>query len=320
MKKLFAFFKKQPVASATGASEEDAMEGMPAGQTDASLVDVVRVEPTLEVPGDMVAHSRVDAQGGAAVAEPVEPAKATNSRKKSRKKSAEPVPDGDPIFLYVGSLSGCSQKDVQVFARSLAEQYVQAPELASINIVRDKPNNRYIYEIHEGGPRRSVIKPLLAHLEENHHAHIQLANGNRATIQLEADSLFTLVYQRDENGAIETFGKDEGNSAPLPIQAFVSDIALPELFPLQNHLSNYATWMLKTFGFFFLLCGTVWAVLASGMGNADILVTQLRAGLTPDVADNPIWHLQEAKEAAAQEKRGLLYIQKDAKGWDYKLK
>mgnify|MGYP007002706517 CR=1 FL=1 len=69
------------------------------------------------------------------------------------------------MLLILGSLESDSRKDVIAYARGLAESQVIAKEACFIDAV--KRNGRWLYEIHEGGPGRSVAQWVTSMLESN---------------------------------------------------------------------------------------------------------------------------------------------------------
>ena len=248
------------------------------------------------------------------------------SKFSATKKAVVPVdPDdeGAPIFIMVGSLTDCTMKDAIAYARGLAETYITAPEISRIRVVNDVAHGRFIYELQEGGPGRSVIEKVLEQVNANHKVRIHLTNGAQAVIEQTHDEVFTLIYPASDEiirpeqlPGLET-EVDEGQL--WHIEQLCGDETLDELYPQNKKLVHIGGAILGVALSAFMLTGGAYTVLRSGMLDGDTLLRQTKAGMLTDTNDNPVWQLDKARSAAEKDGLALRALKKGPGGWSWEL-
>lgn len=240
--------------------------------------------------------------------------------KLARKKGAV-IPDGSPSLLIVGSMRDCSAKDAMAFARGLAEKHVTSPELGKVRVLEDRPNGRFVYEIHEGGPGHSIIESVLEALREKRPVNIALVNQAYVSVEEEGDEIFSLVYPGRDN-TMRAYGSEEALEVivnPEPIQKFCSEELLLELFPQHKALPRAGFAALSLAAALFMMTGAVFVVTKSGVMEPDIVFKQAKAGQLAKWEDNPVWQLEKARADATAQGKGLKQLKKDSKGWSWEL-
>lgn len=240
---------------------------------------------------------------------------------KLSRKSAVVIPDGSPTLLIVGSMRDCSAKDAMAFARGLAEKHVIAPELGMVRVVEDRPNGRFVYEIHEGGPGHSIIDGVLAALRDKRPVNISLVNQAYVAVEEEGGELFSLVYPGRDN-TMRAYGSEEALEVvvnPEPIQKFCDENLLLELFPQHKALPRAGFAALSLAAAVFMMTGAVFVVTKSGVLEPDVLFKQTKAGQLAKWEDNPAWQLEKARAEATAKGKGLKQLKKDSKGWSWEL-
>lgn len=233
-----------------------------------------------------------------------------------------PVPSGAPIFLLMGSLTGCSYKDAVAYARGLAETYVIAPQLGRFRVQEDKVNGRFIYEVQEGGPGLSVIDGALAQLAAGQPVRIALANGGSASVEEAHGEVLSLIYPPGsdvENKLALEYQEQPVQDTAVDIEVFCGAVKLEEVFPEQRVLTHAGSLSLFLAGVLFMLTGAAYTVVQSGVFDADALLTLTKAGYVAESSDNPVWHLEKARSAAAKESKVLSALKKSPKGWSWEL-
>ncbi len=235
----------------------------------------------------------------------------------------DPDDIGSPIFLMVGSLSGCTAKDAESYARGLAETYVVSPHLGRVNVYDDKDNGRYVYEIHEGGPERSVIVKTLAELKEGRKVRVRLTNGATAVIEEANNEVFSLVFPAEGDGVSGKMpgleNLDDEDLTVHPVEDYCDETQLKELFPQNRHLVNIGGVILGVGISLFLLSGGVYTVVASEVLNGDMLFRQTKAGILSEANDNPVWQLEKARMAAEKGGQSVRALKKGPSGWSWEL-
>ena len=237
--------------------------------------------------------------------------------------SIDPDDIGAPIFVMVGSLTGCSAKDAMAYARGLAETYITAPEIGRIRVFEDKAGARFIYELQEGGPGRSIIEPVLEQLAEGHKVRVHLTNGAQVVIEDAHNEVFSLVYPASNEiiataqlPGLET-ESDEG--VLWRIEDLCGNVELKELFPQNKKLTHIGGIILGIAVSLFMLTGGIYTVTQTGVLDGDALLRQTKAGILTDTNDNPVWQLERARIAAEQEGKSLGALKKGATGWTWEL-
>jgi hypothetical protein len=235
----------------------------------------------------------------------------------------DPADIGCPIFLMVGSLAECSLKDATAYARGLAETYITSPEIGRIRIFEDKAGARFIYELQEGGPGRSIIEPVLEQLAEGHKVRVQMTNGAQVVIEQAHNEVFSLVYPATDEilssaqlPGLET-ESDEG--VLWRIEDLCNTTELKELYPQNKKLVHVGGVILGVAISLFMLTGGIYTVTQSGALDGDALLRQTKAGILTDANDNPVWQLEKARMAAEQEGKTLRALKKTPSGWKWEL-
>lgn len=103
-----------------------------------------------------------------------------------------------PMLLIVGSLDAGSRADVLAYARGLAESQVIAKDACFVDAI--KLDGRWLYEVHEGGVGRSVVRWVANMLSNNpgSKVNLPLAGERVASIGEVGGELVTIVYPPSE--------------------------------------------------------------------------------------------------------------------------
>lgn len=151
-----------------------------------------------------------------------------------------------PMLLILGSLESDSRKDVIAYARGLAESQVIAKEACFIDAV--KRNGRWLYEIHEGGPGRSVAQWVTSMLESNPRSKVSLPlTGARfASISEVGGELVTVIYPPSE---------EKHQAAMEEARGIEFGPALAPFYGSGIPLRNAAAGLLALSAFIFLVSG-----------------------------------------------------------------
>ncbi|KVP75145.1 hypothetical protein WJ96_05120 [Burkholderia ubonensis] len=235
----------------------------------------------------------------------------------------DPADSGAPIFIMLGSLTDCTMKDALAYARGLAETYITAPEIARIRVFDDSAHGRFVYELQEGGPGRSVIEKVLEQLDAGQKVRIHLTNGAQAVIEETHGEVFSLIYPASDEiirpeqlPGLET-EVDEGQLFKL--EDLCGDEEMRELFPQNKKLVHIGGVILGVALSAFMLTGGIYTVVRSGMLDGDALLRQAKAGMLTDTVDNPVWQLDKARMAAEKDGQSLRALKKGPGGWSWEL-
>lgn len=237
----------------------------------------------------------------------------------------DPNDIGAPIFLMMGSLSGCTMKDAVAYAKGMAESYVTAPELCRWRVFEDADNGRFVYEIHEGGPGFSIVEKVLEQLAQGFKVRVRLVNGAYAVIEDPNSELFSLIYPAEDevSGQSQLQGfeaiEPELETPIVPIDTLCGPVALKELFPVNKKLTNIGGVILGVGISVFILTGAAYTVLRSGVLDGDALLRQTKAGVLADAADNPVWQMEKARMASDKDGKSVRALKKDKGGWSWEL-
>lgn len=105
-----------------------------------------------------------------------------------------------PTLVIVGSLKGPSYKDVLSYAKGLAISQCSAMNCIKICVLKDLINDRWIYEIHEGGEGYSFIDPILKDKNRsNVRVSVRLSDNRVADINDVDGDVFTLISEVDDS-------------------------------------------------------------------------------------------------------------------------
>jgi len=235
----------------------------------------------------------------------------------------DPEDTGAPITLIVGSLTGCTMKDAIAYARGLAESNITSPEIAYIRVFDDRAHGRFIYELQEGGPGRSIIEPMLEQLDAGQKVRVEITNGAQAVIEDLHGEILTLVYPAageaitpQQLPGLET-ESDEG--VLWKIEDLCGPVELKEMYPQNKKLVHIGGIILGVGVSLFMLTGGIYTVIKSGALDGDALLRQTKAGMLTDTADNPVWQLEKARIAAEQSGKSLRALKKGPSGWSWEL-
>jgi hypothetical protein len=253
-------------------------------------------------------------------------AKTRFGKKSKAPKDPAPVDPNDigaPFFFMMGSLSGGTLKDATSYARGLAETYIHAPDISRVRVFDDKPHNRFVYEICEGGPGLSVMEKVLEQLDAGQKVRLHLVNGAQAVIEETHGEVFSLIYPATDEAirpaqltGLET-KDDEGQL--WKIDDLVGDVELTELFPQKRALVHVGGVVLGVAISLFMLTGGLYTVVHSGVLDGDALLRQTKAGYLTDTVDNPVWQLDKARNAAEKGGKALSALKKGPSGWTWEL-
>lgn len=240
----------------------------------------------------------------------------------------EPIEDaslvtgpGAPTALLFGSIAGCSAKDADAYARGLAESTLTSPAMAFIRVFFDKPNNRYVYEVHEGGPGLSIVEKVLEALAAGQAVRIALTNGAQVAIEEAHGEIYSLIFPPAAEELVP--GGDEPAPAAVPvshIQAYTGMHKLASLIRQRKSLVPWGVLTLMATGSLFVVTGAVWVLMKSDILEGDFLITQVKDGYVAQAADNPVVQLDKVRAIAEREGKVLHKLEKTAKGWSHELK
>lgn len=240
----------------------------------------------------------------------------------------EPIEDaslvtgpGAPTALLFGSIAGCSAKDADAYARGLAESTLTSPAMAFIRVFFDKPNNRYVYEVHEGGPGLSIVEKVLEALAAGQAVRIALTNGAQVAIEEAHGEIYSLIFPPAAEELVP--GGDEPAPAAVPvsqIQAYTGTHKLASLIRQRKSLVPWGVLTLMATGSLFVVTGAVWVLMKSDILEGDFLITQVKDGYVAQAADNPVVQLDKVRAIAEREGKVLHKLEKTAKGWSHELK
>lgn len=225
-----------------------------------------------------------------------------------------------PFFLMVGSLTGITLKDAKLYADGLAEKFITSPRLARVHVQHDKPKNRIVYEIHEGGPGYSILDKLLKKLEEQRTVRIELANDAHVEMSDEFGELVTLHFPAGTHENLGGTIREDDNTPFVELKELCSNLKLPELFPLRKGYVVTGAVMMVLSAAILLASGMFFAVKKSGFLDSDPVTTMAKGVFPPSVEDNPYWHLQRAKQEALSKKDSLGKLVKTNGTWSWNLK
>ncbi len=230
----------------------------------------------------------------------------------------------NPLFLQVGSVSGCTYKDALAYARSLADGMFPSPEHVKYRIVEDKLRDRFVYELHEGGPGLSIAEQIIGALSAGESVHIELANGYQASIEEAHGEIFTLRYPPVSEQLVPGSGDVEGyvdRSRVVPITAFTGAKKLQALVSDRSVLRPVGLGLLAFSTVVLLLGGGLWVALKSQVLDNDFVLSQAKLGVIARVQDNPVLHLDRARNDADAANKSIHKLQKQpGKGWSHELK
>ncbi|WP_434716163.1 hypothetical protein [Paraburkholderia sp. A3RO-2L] len=234
-----------------------------------------------------------------------------------------PDEDGYPTFLMLGSLSDGTLKDATAYARGLAETYITSAENARIRVFDDKLKGRFVYELQEGGPGRSIMEKALEMLDAGQKVRVQLTNGAHAVIEDNHGEVFSLIYPASDEvirpQELAGFEPDADEGEPLTIDELAGPEVMKELYPQNRKLVHIGGAILGVALSLFMLTGAVYTVVRSGAFDGDALLRQTKAGMLTDTADNPVWQLDKARMAAEKDGKTLKTLQKGPNGWSWEL-
>ncbi len=248
------------------------------------------------------------------------------SRKAKAEKEAvglDPNDVGAPTFFMMGSLAGGTLKDAMSYARGLAETYITAPDISRVRVYDDKPHNRFIYELCEGGPGFSTIEKVLEQLAAGHKVRLHLVNSAQAVIEEAHGEVFSLIYPASDEmirpeqlTGLET-KDDEGQL--WKIEDLCGEVELMELFPQKRALTHIGGGILGVALSLFIVTGAIYTLVHSGLFDGDALLRQTKAGYLTDTVDNPVWQLDKARNAAEKDGKALSALKKGPSGWTWEL-
>lgn len=245
-------------------------------------------------------------------------------------KPVAPAVTGAPIFLMMGSLSGVTYKDALQFARGLAEANVTSPALGRFKITQDKPNDRYVYEIHEGGIEHAIADKVLAALAAGQPVRIALANGAHVAIDESRGEIYSLVHPaetlEEQGTVVQVAATDDGTSVDLMIAPTFSDVStfagaerLVELFPENQKLFKIGVICMAVSFVLFTTSGLLYTFMQAGWLNKDALLLLTKAGYAAEVSDSPAWQLEKARLEADRAGTHIKVLKKSPSGWSWEL-
>lgn len=251
-----------------------------------------------------------------------------NPLKKVAASLGEPLEDanlvmgsGAPTALLFGSIAGCSAKDADAYARGLAESTLTSPAMAFIRVFFDKPNSRYVYEVHEGGPGLSIVEKVLEALATGQTVRIALTNGSQVSIEEAHGEIYSLIFPPAAEELVP--GGDEPAPAVVPVSQILAYTGTHKLSSLIRQRKSLVPWGVLTLmasGSLFVLTGAVWIAMKSDILEGDFLIMQVKDGYVSQSADNPVVQLDKVRAIAEREGKVLHKLEKTSKGWSHELK
>lgn len=235
---------------------------------------------------------------------------------------AQLEPTGAPIFLMVGSISGCTKKDALQYVRGLAEQNVIAPAGGRVQVFHDKPRNRWVYEVHEGGIEFSIAEKVVEALQVAGPVRIALVNGAHLSIEEHHGEIFSLVHPKGEGvyaAAAPVADPAQLELLDADVSAYAGTTQLLELFPENNELSKIGGYLLAVSFVLFITLGLLYTFVQAGVFDKDALLTLSKAGHVADTTDNPAWQLEKARTEADKAGMHINALKKGPTGWSWEL-
>ncbi|MBV7542134.1 hypothetical protein [Acidovorax sp. sic0104] len=107
--------------------------------------------------------------------------------------------DEAPMLCMLGSLVATKKSDALAYARGQVEDLVTAKDACHLQVVKGA-EDRWYYEIHEGGLGRALLPWALDQLTRNPKAKLELPlAGNRlATVSTYEDEVVTVISSRED--------------------------------------------------------------------------------------------------------------------------
>ena len=233
-----------------------------------------------------------------------------------------------PFSLTVGSLDGCTRKDALAYVRGLAERgvIVVAETATYIAVTEDRANNRFFYEIHEGGPGRSIYEKLTLALQERSQVRLALANGRSVIIEDHHGAVHSLTVPRDDEPEDEDreetprLFEHQAQEIPLePVWQYQGTQKLTKLYNEGKNLPLFSGLILSIAFFAFVATGATYTLVQGGVFEADAVLTPAKEGHLTVGEDNPAWQLEQAKKEADEKGRPIKALKKDKKGWAWEI-
>jgi len=215
-----------------------------------------------------------------------------------------------PLLLIVGSLDAGSRKDVLAYARGLAESQVVAKDACFVDAI--KLEGRWLYEVHEGGPGRSLARWISHQLEASPGTKvaIPLAGDRVASVSSVSGDLVTIIYPSDERRSEEA--SDE-------VQAMAFGARLSPFFGSASALRNVSAVIFGVSALIFLVAGLTFFVRANAIDIGRIAgrVASSGTGFRTDIAALPSVQLGLAAKDIKTSSGYLSYIKLDKGKWTW---
>lgn len=230
--------------------------------------------------------------------------------------------EGAPIFLMMGSLSGCSQRDAAAYAKGMAERYVVSPELARYAVREDKTNGRFIYEVREGGPELSLIDQVLERLAAGEpKVRVRIVNGGEVVIEDVLGEVISLTYPAELAEEQDGLLAEEGPQVPVcEAYELARSPRLQEVFPANRRLFVAGGALLVMAFTVFMVAGAAYSLAAAGVFEPDRLVYQAKKGVLSAEEDSPAWQLGIARRSALVDGRPVHFLKRENGKWTWELK
>lgn len=241
---------------------------------------------------------------------------ATAQASKLKAKTLARTTPSAPRFLMVGSLQGCSRKDMLAYAKGLAEKYVDTPEIARYRIQEDKPNNRFLFEVHEGGTEYSILDNVLEAMARGDKVRIALANGGHVVIEDEHGELYSLAYpepaEDEEAGGAQLAG--------VPVQAYAGTKKLDQVYPINRGFLYAGVAVLSASVLALLVSGGYYIKGTTNWGaQNDTALAVANLDFASGFDNNPVKTFKDAVEAYRMVGRPISFIRKKDGAWSYEL-
>lgn len=219
-------------------------------------------------------------------------------------------PAGLPMLLLVGSLEGVSRRDAIAYCKGLIDKHVVAQEVAGFRVLEQKEPKRFVYEVQEGGGSFSILDLLLERLAtEPGPVRLRLAQERFIEIADIKGEVVTLVFPSIED-----------TTANLePPEHYRGKARLSSVIG-QGHIFRYLSTAILLGAFLIFFCAATLYYISNADFSEESLIGRAIGTSTEDSnGDNPIPHLERAREDALKKGVSLKTLKKEDGKWTWEL-
>lgn len=237
-----------------------------------------------------------------------------------RKKTDEAkdrIADAPPLFLMIGSLKDSQRKDVVAYTKGLAEKYTSSYENVWFHIQEDKRNERFLFEVQEGGDGRSVLRGVMEELAMASSVEIPLANQKRVIVEDINGQFHSFVTPEHELN--EEDEQVEMKGVLRHVNTLAGDQRMTPLFATNHRLTKIGMLFFSLSLIASLFIALLHIAIESQVFDSSLLInTQIKAG-ERHMEDNPIPHFQKAKQEALETGGYVTRFYKENGRWQWNI-